>query len=126
MTMLTSSAGGPMGHRQVRSLYPGITENHLRYLEKWGLLRHQSHVPRELRKYTFPDLQTIKQVASELEHGTPLRTILRSLAAERQGQLQLDFHEVQAAGDAPLAKVIALDHHRARRDALAAQSSKDA
>ena len=66
MTTLTSSAGGPLGHRQVRSLYPGITENHLRYLEKWGLLRHQSHLPREMRQYTFPDIQAIKQVASEL------------------------------------------------------------
>lgn len=117
MTSFSSSAGGPLGHRQVRSLYPGITENHLRYLEKWGLLRHQSHVPRELRQYTFPDLQAIKHLAAELERGTPLRTVLRSLAAERQGQLQFDFQDVPAAGDAPRAKVIALDQHRARREA---------
>lgn len=120
MTSSSSSAGGPLGHRQVRSLYPGITENHLRYLEKWGLLRHQSHVPRELRQYTFPDLQTIKQVAGELERGIPLRVVLRSLAAERQGQLQFDFQDAPAGGDAPRAKVIALDQHRARRQALEA------
>jgi tetratricopeptide (TPR) repeat protein len=119
MTTLTSSAGGPLGHRQVRSLYPGITENHLRYLEKWGLLRHQSHVPREMREYTFPDIQAIKQVASELERGTPLKLILRALAAERQGQLQLDFQEGIASTDAPRAKVVALEPHRARRDAAA-------
>ena len=107
MTTLTSSAGGPLGHRQVRSLYPGVTENHLRYLEKWGLLRHQSHVPREMRQYTFPDLQAIKQVASELERGTPLKLILRALAAERQGQLQLDFQEAIVSTDAPRAKVVA-------------------
>jgi tetratricopeptide (TPR) repeat protein len=115
-----------LGHRQVRSLYPGITENHLRYLEKWGLLRHQSHVPRELREYTFPDLQAIKQLASELEKGTPLRIVLRSLAAERQGQLQLDFQDGPSAGDAPLAKVIALDQHRARRQAPDATPRSDA
>src|SRR5687768_17771335 len=109
MTSFSSAAGGPLGHRQVRSLYPCVTENHLRYLEKWGLLRHQSNVPREQREYTFPDLQTIKQVAAELERGTPLRTVLRALAAERQGQLQLDFHEATAAVDAPLVKVVALD-----------------
>lgn len=128
MTSFSSAAGAPLGHRQVRSLYPGITENHLRYLEKWGLLRHQSHVPRELRQYSFPDLQTIKQLASELERGTPLKTVLRSLAAERQGQLRLDFQDVAAAAsDAPRAKVIALDQHRARRESLAAQASaKDA
>ena len=116
MTPFPSSAGGPLGHRQIRSLYPGITENHLRYLEKWGLLRHQSHVPRDVREYTFPDIQTIKQLASELEKGTPLRTVLRTLAAERQGQMQLDFQAAHAGGgDAPRAKVIALDQHRARR-----------
>jgi tetratricopeptide (TPR) repeat protein len=120
MTTSPSSAGGPLGHRQIRSLYPGITENHLRYLEKWGLLRHQSHVPRELREYTFPDVQTIKQAAAELEKGTPLRTVLRTMAAERQGQLQLDFQEPTASVDAPRAKVIALDQHRARRDATSA------
>ena len=92
MTSFPSSAGGALGHRQVRSLYPRITENHLRYLEKWGLLR-QSHVPRGAREYSFPDIQTIKQLATELERGTPLKTILRSLAAEHQGQMQLDFQE---------------------------------
>lgn len=126
MTSFPSAAGGPLGHRQVRSLYPGITENHLRYLEKWGLLRHQSHVPRELRQYTFPDIQAIKQVAAELERGTPLRLILRALAAERQGQLQLDFQEGIASSDAPRAKVVALDQHRARREALAARTARDA
>ena len=127
MTPVPSSAGGPLGHRQIRSLYPGITENHLRYLEKWGLLRHQSHVPRDLREYTFPDLQTIKQVASELERGTPLRTVLRTLAAERQGQLQLEFQDPHPAGDAPQAKVVALDQHRARRQSQAAErAAKDA
>ena len=120
---LPSSAGGPLGHRQVRSLYPGITENHLRYLEKWGLLRRQSNVPREMRQYTFPDIQAIKQVAAELERGTPLKLILRALSAERQGQLQLDFQDAIASSAAPSAKVVALDQHRARREALAAERS---
>ena len=102
-----------MGHRQIRSLYPRVTENHLRFLDKWGLLR-QSHVPRAAREYSFPDIQTIKHVSGELERGTPLKTILRALAAERQGQMQLDFQEV-AASDAPRAKVVALEQHRARR-----------
>ena len=113
MTSSPSSANGPLGHRQIRSLYPGITENHVRYLEKWGLLR-QSHVPRGAREYSFPDIQTIKQLAGELERGTPLKTILRSMAAERQGQMQLDFQEVSAS-DAPRVKVVALEPHRARR-----------
>jgi len=106
-----------MGHRQIRSLYPRVTENHLRYLDKWGLLR-QSHVPRATREYSFPDIQTIKHLSGELERGTPLKTILRALAAERQGQMQLDFADYDvAASDAPRAKVVALEQHRARRTA---------
>ncbi len=123
MTTSASPAGGPLGHRQVRSLYPGITENHLRYLEKWGLLR-QSHVPRDSREYSFSDIQTIKQLAAEVDRGTPLKTILRSLAAEHQGQMQLDFQEGHAASDAPRAKVVALERHKTRRAAV--ESAKDA
>jgi tetratricopeptide (TPR) repeat protein len=100
--------GGPYGLRDVRSLYPAVSENHLRYLEKWGLLR-QSGRPRSEREYSFTDLLAIKQVASELEKGTPLKGILRGLLAERQGQLELDFH---AAPDAPRAKVVALQGRR--------------
>jgi tetratricopeptide (TPR) repeat protein len=125
MTSFPSSAGGSLGHRQVRSLYPRITENHLRYLEKWGLLR-QSHVPREAREYSFSDIQTMKQLAAELERGTPLKTILRSLAAEQQGQMQLDFQEGHAGSDAPRAKVVALEQHRARRTALVEAARENA
>ena len=121
MTLSSSSAGGSLGHRQLRNLYPRITDSHLRYLQKWGLLR-QSHVPVADREYSFSDIQTIKQLATELEHGTPLKTILRALAAERQGQMQLDFRET-AASDVPRAKVVALEAHRARR--AAAQPAKD-
>ena len=114
--MSSPSPAGSLGHRQLRSLYPRITDKHLRYLEKWGLLR-QSAAPLNSREYSFADLQTIKQLASELEGGTPLRIILRALAAERQGQMQLDFQEPSPVSDAPRAKVVALDPHRARRAA---------
>jgi tetratricopeptide (TPR) repeat protein len=42
----------------------------------------------------------------------PLRVILRGLLAERQGQLELDFHG--HASDAPRAKVLALEGHKPR------------
>jgi tetratricopeptide (TPR) repeat protein len=103
-----SGAGGPYGLRDIRSLYPTVTDNHLRYLEKWGLLR-QSGGPRAEREYSFTDLLTIKHVANELERGTTLKVILRGLLAERQGQLELDFH---AAPDTPKAKVVALQGRR--------------
>ena len=114
MTPSSSAAGGgPYTPRDVRSLYPAITENHLRYLEKWRLIRGDA--PRGAsadRLYSFGDLLTIKQVAADLDRGTPLRVILRGLLAERQGQLELDFHG--HASDVPRAKVLALEEHRAR------------
>jgi DNA-binding transcriptional MerR regulator len=102
------SSGGTLYARDIRGLYPVVTENHLRYLEKWGLLP-QPNGPRDGREYSFGDVATIKHVAAELDKGTPLRVILRALLAERQGQLQLDFH---AAPDVPRAKVVALEPRR--------------
>jgi DNA-binding transcriptional MerR regulator len=112
MTPSPSSAPGPYGLRDIRSLYPAVTENHLRYLEKWGLVRHTG-APRSERVYSFTDLLTIKQVAAELARGTPLKVILRSLLAEREGQLALDFHPV---GDAPRPKVVELHVRRRAPD----------
>ena len=113
---LLSSTGGPYCLRDIRNLYPGVTDNHLRYLEKWGLLR-QSHMPRDRREYSFADLTTVKQVAGELERGTPLRVVLRALLAERQGQLALNFLEGHAGADTPRAKVVSLDSHKPIRQA---------
>ncbi len=115
MTLSPISGSGPYLLRDIRNLYPGITENHLRYLEKWGLLTHGG--PRGRREYTFGDLLTIKHVAGELEEGTPLRVILRSMLAERQGQLELDFHTGHVGADAQTAKVVTLAAHRSSRAA---------
>lgn len=114
----SGSSSGPYGYRDIRSLYPVITENHLRYLKKWGLIRQEGGLPgagsrsgpdRDERVYSFADLQIIKSVAAELQRGTPLKTILRSLLASRQGQLQLDFH---ATTDTPRPKVLTLQPRR--------------
>lgn len=94
------------GVKDIRYLYPRITENHLRYLEKWGLIRPAS-VRGPLNNagaFSFAEIATIKQLASELERDVPLKQALRSLMAEHQGQLELDFH---ASGSAP-AKVVTL------------------
>jgi tetratricopeptide (TPR) repeat protein len=117
----SASSGGPYTPRDVRSLYPSITENHLRYLEKWGLIRGGSPGPQsEDRLYSFADLLTIKQVAADIDRGMPLRMILRGLLAERQGQLELDFHG--HASDAPRAKVFALEGHKPRGSSPAPQA----
>jgi tetratricopeptide (TPR) repeat protein len=113
MTTSPSPASGPYGYRDIRKLYPRVTENHLRYLEKWGLLR-QTAGPRDSREYSFADLLTIKQVAGELERGTPLKVILRALLSEREGQMELDFH-AHTGPDTPRPKVIALEPKKVKR-----------
>ena len=111
MASSPSSGSGPSGVRDVRHLYPAVTDKHLRYLEKWGLVRRPGS-----RGYTFTDLLTIRHVAGELARGTPLRIILRAMLAERQGQLELDFHAGHAGSDAPRAKVVALRERRPARN----------
>jgi tetratricopeptide (TPR) repeat protein len=114
----SSSPGRPFGIREIRSLYPAVTDNHLRYLEKWGLVRQASGAG-GAREYSFADLTTIKHVAGELGRGTPLRVVLRGLAAERQGQLALDFH---AAADTPRPKVVTLQARRPKTPQIGSAS----
>jgi len=101
------------GVKDIRYLYPRITENHLRYLEKWGLIRSSS-ARGAAGEFSFADIATIKQLSAELERDVPLKHALRSLMADHQGQLELDFH---ASGSAP-AKVVTLPvtERRAPRD----------
>ena len=105
-----SSASGPYTARDIRSLYPSITDNHLRYLEKWGLVR--AGATRGERLFSFTDLLTVKHAAAEIDHGTPLRVILRTLLADREGQLALDFQPGHANVDTPRAKVVTLSSRK--------------
>ena len=120
MTTSPAAASGPYTAKDIRSLYPSISENHLRYLEKWGLVRAES--PRDQRVFSFADLLTVKHVASELEKGTALRVILRALLAERQGQLALDFHPGHGATETPRAKVLSLPARPEQSTVSAARS----
>jgi tetratricopeptide (TPR) repeat protein len=117
MTLSPSAAHGPYTSRDIRSLYPSITDNHLRYLEKWGLVR--ANAPRGERLFSFSDLLTIKQVAADLENGIALRVILRTLLAAHQGQLALDFQPGHA-GAAPRAKVVSLSARKEQNSVSAA------
>ena len=100
----------------IRSLYPAVRDDHLRYLEKWGLVRAIVRTPGEVY-YGFSDVSAIKQANDELGAGTPFRTVLRSLVSARSGQLALDFRPPRS--DAPQAKVVTLPARsaRAKRDA---------
>ncbi len=71
-------------------MYPRVREDHLRYLEKWGVIRTVEHTSAD-RLYDFSDLKVIRQVDAQLAAGASFRAVLRSVAAQRQGQLTLDF-----------------------------------
>jgi tetratricopeptide (TPR) repeat protein len=83
-------------------MYPRLREDHLRYLQKWNLVRPALRTQAGTY-FAFPDLAVIRQAHAELERGAPLRAVLRTLQASRQGQLTLDF-----SLDAQPAKVIGL------------------
>jgi tetratricopeptide (TPR) repeat protein len=86
--------------RDLRSRYPVLRDDHLRYLEKWGLVRPVAG------RYSFSDLHVIRQAASELERGASLHGVLRAMAAEREGQLAFDFQAPHA--DRTPARVVSL------------------
>jgi tetratricopeptide (TPR) repeat protein len=71
--------------RDIRGMYPSLRDDHLRYLERWGLVRPVAG------RYSFADLHVIRQAAAEIERGTSLNGLLRVLASEQQGQLAFDF-----------------------------------
>ena len=95
--------------RQLRERYPAVREDHLRYLEKWSLVRPVARTNTD-RYYDFKDLGVIRQVSEGLETGASFRVVLRALVTARDGQLTLDFS--QRMGEAHPVKVVALTPHR--------------
>ncbi len=75
--------------RDLLGMYPGLREDHLRYLQKWGLIRPVQRTNTDTY-FSFADLLIIRQVSGELETA-PFRAILRSLQTQRSGQLTFDF-----------------------------------
>lgn len=96
-------------HSTIRGMYPAVADQHLRYLQKWGLIRSVVQTPGDTW-YGFSDLSVIKQANDELTQGADVKAVLRALAAAREGQLALDF---QARTDAEPTRVVQL---RARAD----------
>jgi len=85
--------------RDLRGMYPLIKDDHLRYLEKWGLVRPI------VGRYSFSDLHVVRQASGEIERGASLPGLLRALSAEAQGQLAFDF---QPRTERTRARVISL------------------
>jgi len=71
--------------KDLRGMYPALTDEHVRYLERWGLVRSVAG------RYSFSDLSVVRQAAAEVERGVDLRGWLREFLAQRDGQLLLDF-----------------------------------
>jgi tetratricopeptide (TPR) repeat protein len=81
-------------------MYSVLRDEHLRYFEKWGLVRPTAG------RYSFQDLHVVKHAAAELERGASLSTILRLLASEQEGQLAFDFQPSRS--ERPPARVVSL------------------
>jgi tetratricopeptide (TPR) repeat protein len=77
--------------------YPHVREDHLRYMQKWGVIRPAVRTCGETY-YAFPDLGVIKQADAELAEGASFRAVLKNLRDLRSGQLAFDFRiEAQPA-----------------------------
>ena len=88
--------------RDVLARYRALREDHLRYLVKCGVLRPVLRTNADTF-FAFPDLAVIKQANEGLAQGGSFRSVVRTLIAARQGQLEFDFRI-----DAAPAKIITL------------------
>jgi tetratricopeptide (TPR) repeat protein len=93
------------GIRDIVGMYPGLREDHLRYLAKWGLIQPVGRTNAG-PYYRFPDLVVIRQAHADLARGIAFRAVVRSAVSARDGQLALDFRP--SAGHAEPAKVLTL------------------
>ena len=83
--------------RELLDRYRNVREDHLRYMQKWGLIRPAVRTHGETY-YSFPDLAVIRQADAELAEGASFRAVLKNLRDLRSGQLAFDFRiEAQPA-----------------------------
>jgi len=95
--VLATTGAPALSRRQLLERYTHLRDDHLRYMQKWGLIR-PSHRAHGETFYAFPDLTIVRDADAELANGASFRAVLRSLLASRQGQLTLDFRiEAQPA-----------------------------
>jgi tetratricopeptide (TPR) repeat protein len=103
--------------RDVLARYRALREDHLRYLVKCGVLRPVVRTNADTF-FAFPDLATIKQANEGLAQGLTFRSVVRTLIAARQGQLEFDFR-LEAAP----AKIITLQRPDTGRHAPSSRPS---
>ena len=92
------ASGAPaLSRRQLLERYTHLRDDHLRYMQKWGLIR-PSHRAHGETFYAFPDLTVIREADTDLGNGATFRAVLRNLLATHRGQLAFDFRiEAQPA-----------------------------
>jgi len=78
------------GQKDILVMYPALRLDHLRYLEKCGLIKPAFKNNTDTF-FGFSDLTTLRQLAGELQQGAVLRAAVRNLQASRIGQLAFDF-----------------------------------
>jgi tetratricopeptide (TPR) repeat protein len=94
---LTVATDQRYGRRDILAMYPALRLDHLRYLEKCGLIKPISNTGNE-GSFGFADLTALRQIAAELQQGTPFKAVVRQLQSSRTGQLTFDFRlEAQPA-----------------------------
>lgn len=102
---MASPGSSAVSRRQVLERHTHLRDDHLRYMQKWGLIR-PSHRAHGEAFYAFGDLAVIRQADAELGSGASFRAVLRNLLASRDGQLAFDFRL-----EARPAKVLQLPRH---------------
>jgi len=79
-----------LSKRQLLERYKHVRDDHLRYMQKWGLIR-PSHRESGETFFSFPDASVVRQADEALGDGATFRAVLRNLLASRDGQLAFDF-----------------------------------
>jgi tetratricopeptide (TPR) repeat protein len=85
-----SSDSATISKRQLLERYKHVREDHLRYMQKWGLIRPADAEHHE-SFFTFADAAMVRQADEALAGGAKFRTVLKQLLASRDGQLAFDF-----------------------------------
>ena len=100
--MPSSLDSAHISKRQLLERYKHVREDHLRYMQKCGLIGpgHREHGE---AFFSFGDVSIVRQADEAVAGGAKFRSVLRNLLASRNGQLTLDFRL-----DAQHAKVLQL------------------
>ena len=106
--------------RDLLARYRALRDDHVRYLVKCGIVRPVMRTNADTY-FAFADVATLKQANDELSQGLAFRSVVRSLAASRAGQLAFDFRH-----EATPAKIITLRRPSGEKPAKLANASASA